>query len=77
MQTVSFMQTVRAFPLLWIDREKLKEIKLKILAFLNVLGAITEFVYANTIILFNLDEYWLRMLVNILSLFTSILENNC
>ena len=56
MQTVSFMQTVSAFPLLWIDREKLKEIKLKILAFLNVLGVITEFVYANTIILFNLDE---------------------
>ena len=37
------------YPLLWIRWEKLKEIKLKILAysvFVNVLTVVTEFVYA-------------------------------
>ena len=69
MQTVSFMHklhmgmrqpTVGIYPLLWIRWEKLKEIKLKILAysvFVNVLTVVvTAFVYANTIILFNLGE---------------------
>ena len=65
-QTVSFMHklciemrqpTVSACPLLWISWEKLKEINHKVIAFLNVLCCVvTEFVYANTIILFNLGE---------------------
>ena len=49
--------TVSACPLLWIRWEKLKEIKLKILAYFSwMCGVVTEFVYANTIILFNLGE---------------------
>ena len=59
MQTVSFMHklrmemrqpTVSACPLLWIRWEKLKEIKLKILAYFSrMCCVVTEFVYANTI----------------------------
>ena len=65
MQTVSFMHklrmemrqpTVSACPLLWIRWQKLKEIKLKILAYYRECVVVTEFVYANTIILFNLGE---------------------
>ena len=49
--------TVSACPLLWICWEKLKEIKLKILAYFSLMCCVvTEFVYANTIILFNLSE---------------------
>ena len=60
MQTVSMeigQPTVSAYPLLWIRWEKFKEIKLKILAyFSSECVVVTEFVYANTIILFNLGE---------------------
>ena len=65
MQTVSFMHklrmemrqpTVGACPLLWIRWEKLKEIKLNILLTFRECVAVTGFVYANTIILFNLGE---------------------
>ena len=67
-QTVSFMHklskmrqpTVSACPLLWIRWEKLKKIKLKILAYSSwMFCVVTEFAYANTIILFNLGEKWL------------------
>ena len=52
--------TVSACPLLWIRWEKLKEIKLKILAYFSwMCCVVTEFVYANTIIFFNLGEKWL------------------
>ena len=92
--TVSFMHklrmemrqpTVSACPLLWIRWEKLKDIKLNIFAYFSWMCClVTEFVYANTIILFNLSEIAFRiftpmprMSVNILPLFTSISENNC
>ena len=65
-QTVSFMHklrmetrqlTVSACPLLWIRWEKLKEIKLNSLAYFSwMCCVVAEFVYANTIILFNLCE---------------------
>ena len=68
-QTVSFMHkfrmemrqpTVSACQLLWIRWEKLKMIKLKILVYFSwMCCVVTEFVYADTIILFNLGEYWL------------------
>ena len=49
-----------ACPLLWMRWEKLKEIKLKILAYFSwMCCVVTEFVYANTIILFILSELWL------------------
>ena len=63
MQTVSFMHKLRmkirqptVSPLLWIRWEKLKEIKLKFLLTFRECVVVTEFVYANTIILFNLGE---------------------
>ena len=65
MQTVNFMHklrmemrqpTVSACPLQWIRWEKLKDIKLKMLAYFRECVVVTEFVYANIIILFNLGE---------------------
>ena len=49
--------TVSACHLLWIRWEKLEEIKLNILAYaFRECVVFIEFVYANTIILFNLGE---------------------
>ena len=55
--------TMSACPLLSICWEKLKQIKLKFLCtcmyFSWMCCVVTEFVYANTIILFNLGEKWI------------------
>ena len=50
--------TVSACPLLRVRWQKLKKIKLNILAYFCwiMCCVVTEFVYANTIILFNLGE---------------------